>query len=61
MFLDIQDPKVFYKKLRFKKNWLLKCGLRLLKKWIYVAVDYFEKNIAKKYHKQQFSAFFGGF
>ena len=26
----------------------------LMKKWLYLALDYFEKNIAKKYQKQQF-------
>ena len=30
-----------------------KCGLILLKKWLYLASEYFEKNIAKKYQKQQ--------
>ena len=25
-----------------------------MKKWLYLASNYFEKNIAKKYHKQQF-------
>ena len=38
----------------WKKNLLLKCAVRLLNKMVYLAAEYFEKNIAKKYQKQQF-------
>ena len=27
---------------------------QIVEKWLYVALDYFEENIAKKYQKQQF-------
>ena len=53
MLLDTQEPKVFYKSIFFL-NWLLYCGIILLKKWLYLALDYFEKNIAKKYQKLKF-------
>ena len=54
MFLDILHLRVFYKHERLEKNWLLKCGLRLLEKGLYLASDCFEKNIPKIYQKPQY-------
>ena len=42
MFQDIQEPRVFLQKFKITQNWLLKCGLRLDKKSMYLALDYFE-------------------
>ena len=53
IFQDIQNLRVFYKHDRFLTNWLLKCGLSLLKEWLYLALDYVEKKIDKKYQKPQ--------
>ena len=49
MFLDIQELRVFYINERLDKT---DC-LRFWKKWLHLASDYFERNTAKKYQKQQ--------
>ena len=50
MFLVIQKLKTFYKNSRLDKS-AIKCGVRFYKKWLYLALDYFEQKRAKKYQK----------
>ena len=53
--------KSLLQKFKIGHNWLSKCGLRLLKKWLYLASDYFEKIELKSTKNSQLSTFFGGF
>ena len=52
MLLDTQEPKVFYKNLRFLKLTIV-MGPHIVKKKLYLALAYFEKNLVKKSQEQQ--------
>ena len=53
MFLDKQEPKVFYKNDSFDQIDCQNVVSDCLNKWLYLASDYFDRNIAKKSQKQQ--------
>ena len=58
MFLNIQELTFVLQTWQIGPNWLLKYGLWLLKKWLYFASHYFEKNISKNYQKlKKFQSF----
>ena len=53
IFWDIQEPNVFYKNYRCSKL-TVEMWSPIVEKVAVFALDYFEKNVASKYQKQQF-------